>query len=88
MVTSVKSTLGQTVCQPRSMPPWTVAEIASIACPCWLCSGAGCGQVNEPPLNCSIPSMVLRLSTTRPVEVKPSISWTDPLTVASLRLIE
>ena len=31
--------------------------------------------------------MALRLRTTSPVDVKPSTSWTDPLTVARLRLM-
>ena len=84
---SVKSTLGETAAQPRSMPPRTVVDIASMACPCSL-YGAAAGQPNDPPVNCSLPSMVLRLSATSPVEVKPSISRTDPLTMVWLRRSE
>ena len=87
MAASVKSTLGVTACQPRSMPPRTVADTASIACPCSL-RGVGAGQLNEPPVNCSRPSIVLRPRPTSPVEVKPSASRTDPLTRAWLRLTE
>ncbi len=86
VVASVKSTLGETVFQPRSMPPRTVADIASIACPCSL-AGVGAGQVND-PVSWSRPSMRLRLSTIRPVEETPSSSRTEPRTVAWLRLSE
>src|ERR1700733_11280196 len=87
VVASVKSTLGEAVVQPRSMLPCTVADIASIACP-GLLLGDGAGQSNDPPVKCSRPSMVVRLKATSPVEVKPSISRTGPLTTAWLRRIE
>ena len=83
VVTSVKSTLGDTAAQPRSMLPRTVAEIASIACPGSL-TADGPSQRNEPPVKCSRPSTVARFSTTSPVELNPSISRTGPFTTAWL----
>jgi hypothetical protein len=83
VVTSVKSTLGDTAAQPRSMLPRTVAEIASIACPASLLAD-GCGQRNEPSVKCSRPSTVVRLKATSPVELNPLISRTGPFTWAWL----
>src|SRR5260370_37954455 len=83
VVASVKSALGETVVQPRSMLPCTIADIASIACPCLLL-GDGAGQSNDPPVKCSRPSMVVRMRSTSPVEAKPAIIRTRPLTTACL----
>ena len=47
------------------MPPRTVADIATIACR-GLSRDAAAGQVNEPPVSCSRPSMVVRLRATGP----------------------
>ena len=71
--------------QARYMPPRTVAEMASTACPCGLRS-AGAGQVNDPPSHSSLPSMWARLRSTSPSDLNPATSTTDPLTVAWCRL--
>ncbi len=83
-VRSVKSTLGETAVQPRSTLPRTVAAIASMACPASL-TAEGRGQSKAPPVTCKRPSMAAWFSATSPVDVKPSISRTEPLTTAWLK---
>ena len=77
----VKATLGETDCQPSSMPPRNVADMASIAWPFMFCL-VGAGQPKRPFEHHSLPSMTARLRTTFPLDSNPSPSRTDPFTSA------
>src|SRR5260221_12787306 len=66
VVKSVKSTLGETLVHPRSMLPYTVADMASMAWPSLLI-GVGAGQAKDRAGSCRRPPSLRRLGATRPL---------------------
>src|SRR5215472_6622701 len=82
----VKSTLGETVFQPRVIPPRIVAEIASMATLLGSPGPDGMGQSKTPRVHVRRPSIVAASSVTDPIDSKSSVRRTEPLIFACTKL--